>query len=243
MSRHPQQSERLVVKQRILVVEDDAALTRVLRDHLVCEGFDVQSVGDGSLAAAKAREFVPDLVLLDLMLPGKSGFELCGILRGRRQTPIIVLTARGQKADKLRAFSLGADDYVTKPFDLDELIARIHAVLRRARHRVDRLQLGRVTVDFRALQAWDSTGPVQFTHREFELLRYLAERKEAVVSRAELLREVWGYTDTPPTRSVDHAIARLRKKIEPSVHHPRFIHTVHGDGYCLTPDPSRPPAD
>jgi DNA-binding response OmpR family regulator len=228
------------MKQRILVIEDDAALTRILKDNLTFEGFEVQVVDDGKLAAAGAREFVPDLILLDLMLPGKTGFELCGVLRGRRQTPIIILTARNQKSDKLRGLNLGADDYITKPFDLEELIARIHAVLRRARHRSEHLQLGRLTVDFRGLQAWDGSGPVEFTHREFELLRYLAERKGNVVSRAELLREVWGYTDPPHTRSVDHAVARLRKKIEPDARHPRFIHTVHGDGYCLTPD--TPPA-
>jgi two-component system, OmpR family, response regulator VicR len=229
------------MKQRILVIEDDAGLARILRDNLIFEGFDVQSVADGKMAAAKAREFAPDLILLDLMLPGKTGFELCGVLRGRRQTPIVILTARSQKSDKLRGLHLGADDYITKPFDLEELIARIHAVLRRARQPVERLQLGRVTVDFRTLQATDGSGPVEFTHREFELLRYLAERKESVVSRTELLREVWGYTDTPQTRSVDHAIARLRRKIEADAHRPRFIHTVHGDGYCLTPD--LPPRD
>src|SRR5262245_45775434 len=227
------------MKQRILVIEDDAGLARILRDNLTFEGFEVQSVADGKLAAAKAREFVPDLILLDLILPGMTGFELCGLLRGRRQTPIVVLTARNQKSDKLRALNMGADDYITKPFDLEELIARIHTVLRRARRQVESLQLGRVTVDFRALQATDGTSPVGFTHREFELLRYLAERTGSVVSRTELLREVWGYTDTPHTRSVDHAIARLRRKIEPDAHHPRFIHTVHGDGYCLTPDPTR----
>ena len=222
------------MKQRILIVEDDAGLARILRDNLAFEGFEVQSVADGRLAAARAREFVPDLVLLDLMLPGKTGFEICGVLRGRRQTPIVILTARSQKSDKLRGLNLGADDYITKPFDLEELIARIHAVLRRAHHRIERLQLGRISVDFRALQASDSGGPIGFTHREFELLRYLAERRDSVVSRTELLREIWGYTDSPHTRSVDHAIARLRRKIEPDPHHPRFIHTVHGDGYCLT---------
>jgi DNA-binding response OmpR family regulator len=227
------------MKPRILIVEDDAGLSRILRDNLAFEGFEIQCVADGKLAAAKAREFAPDLILLDLMLPGKTGFELCGVLRGRRQTPIVILSARGQKSDKLRGFSLGADDYITKPFDLEELIARIRAVLRRTRHGIERLQLGQVTIDLRALQAWDGSGPLEFTHREFELLRYLAERKESVVSRNELLREVWGYTDAPPTRSVDHAIARLRRKIEPDAHHPRFIHTVHGDGYCLTPDSAR----
>ena len=224
-----------MMKKRILVVEDDAALARVLRDNLTFVGFDVQCATDGSAALHIVREFTPDLVVLDLMLPGISGFELCGLLRQRGRTPIIILTARGQKADKLRGLNLGADDYITKPFDLEEFLARVRAVLRRARPAVEQLTLGGVTIDFRAQNASKGGRTIHLTHREFELLAYLAERQEHVVRRAELLREVWGYPDTPSTRSVDHAIARLRKKIEPDAHRPRFIHTVHGDGYCLTP--------
>ena len=224
-----------MMKKRILVVEDDAALARVLRDNLTFDGFDVQCVTEGSAALQVVREFTPDLVVLDVTLPGMSGFELCGLLRQRGRTPIIILTARGQKADKLRGLNLGADDYITKPFDLEEVLARVRAVLRRARPAVEQLMLGGVTIDFRAQNASDGGRTIHLTHREFELLAYLAERQERVVRRAELLREVWGYPDTPSTRSVDHAIARLRKKIEPDAHHPRFIHTVHGDGYCLTP--------
>ncbi len=228
------------MKKRILVIEDDAALARVLRDNFEFEGFEVLCVADGSIAVGKAREFNPDLIVLDIMLPGTvSGFDLCGVLREGGRAPIIMLTAKGQKTDKLRGLNLGADDYVTKPFDLEELLARVHAVLRRARPVVDRLALGRIVVDFRARVATEGTRPVHLTHREFELLRYLAERQERVVFRNELLREVWGYPDTPSTRSVDHAIARLRKKIEPDAHRPQFIHTVHGDGYCLTPAGSK----
>jgi len=223
------------MKKRILVVEDDAALARVLRDNLTFDGFDVQCVTDGNAALQVVRDFAPDLVVLDLMLPGMSGFELCGLLRQRGRTPIIILTARGQKADKLRGLNLGADDYVTKPFDLEEFLARVRAVLRRARPAVEQLTLGGVIIDFRAQHASKGGRTIHLTHREFELLAYLAERQERVVRRAELLREVWGYPDTPSTRSVDHAIARLRKKIEPDAHRPQFIHTVHGDGYCLTP--------
>lgn len=226
------------MKQRILVVEDDADLARILVDNLLFEGFDVQSVADGNLAVARANDFGPDLILLDLMLPNKTGFELCGELRGRRQTSIVILTARSEKRDKLRGLNLGADDYVTKPFDLEELLARVHAVLRRARPRVERLHLGRVIIDLRTLEAWIGSQPLELTHREFELVRYLATRSQQVVSRAELLRAIWGFVETLETRSVDHAIARLRRKIEEDVHHPRFIHTVHGEGYCLTLDPS-----
>jgi DNA-binding response OmpR family regulator len=226
-----------MMKKRVLVIEDDAALARVLRDNFEFAGFEVMSVTDGNHAVGAARQFAPDLVLLDLMLPGSAnGFELCGILRHGGRTPIIILTAKGDKVDKLRGLRLGADDYITKPFDIDELIARAHAVLRRARPSVERLVLGSVTIDFRTHVVTDGRRNLHLTHRELELLRYLAERQDRVVFRNELLREVWGYPETPSTRSVDHAIARLRKKIETDAHHPKFIHTVHGDGYCLTPD-------
>jgi DNA-binding response OmpR family regulator len=219
---------------RILIVEDDNMLAKVIGDNLVFAGYEISTASDGREAVARLRTFQPDLVLLDLMLPDRSGFELCGVLRQGGRTPIVILSARGQKADKLRGLKLGADDYLTKPFDLDELVARIQAVLRRSRRGVDRLVLGAVTVDFNALRAVTGRREVHLTHREFGVLRYLAERHERVVYRDELLREIWGYLDVPPTtRSVDHAIARLRKKIEPDPHRPRFIRTVHGDGYVL----------
>lgn len=225
-------------KKRVLVVEDDPVLVRVLCDNLMFEGFEVRPVADGSLALQAAREFSPDLVLLDINLPGKSGLELCQLWRRGSRTPIILLTAKGQKADKIEGLKLGADDYVTKPFDLEELLARVHAVLRRSRPEVSRLVLGRVTIDFTRLSAWNGSDEIEMTHRDFELLRYLAERPNSIVRRDELLREVWGYPDSAQTRAVDHAIARLRKKIENLPHKPRFIHTVHGDGYYLSPDGS-----
>lgn len=224
------------MKKRILIVEDDRGLAKVLGDNLRFDGFLVESVADGETAVARARVFAPDLVLLDLMLPGRDGFELCPLLRQGGRTSIIILSARGQKADKLRGLDVGADDYITKPFDLDEMLARIRAVLRRARATVDQLVLGRVVIDFRAFRATSGSRQFHLTHREFEVLHYLAERRDRVVYRDELLREVWGYLETPTTRSVDLAIARLRKKIEPDPHHPRFIRTAHGDGYCLNAD-------
>jgi DNA-binding response OmpR family regulator len=224
-----------MMKKRILVVEDDTSLARVLRDNLTFDGFDVDWVTSGNAALKRVKVAAPDLVVLDIMLPDTNGFDLCGPLRQGRQTPIIILTARGQKADKVRGLNLGADDYITKPFDLEEFLARVRAVLRRTRPTFDLLELGQVIVDFRAQHASKDGRSIRLTHREFELLQYLAERQEHVVHRNELLREVWGYPDVPSTRSVDHAIARLRKKIETDPHHPRFIHTVHGDGYCLTP--------
>jgi DNA-binding response OmpR family regulator len=223
------------MNKRILVIEDDPNLSKILRDTLSFEGFSVDCVGDGAQAVERSAAFSPDLVMLDLMLPNRDGFELCQTLR-RSGAPIIILSARSQKEDKLRGLDLGADDYVTKPFDFDELLARIHAVLRRARPAIAVLTLGRLVVDFRALHAVCDGKPVHLSHREFELLRYLSERREHMVSRNELLTRIWAYGESPITRSVDHAIARLRKKIEPNPHQPRFIHTVHGDGYCLTPD-------
>ena len=151
------------MKQHLLIVEDDASLARILRDNFVSDGFDVECVGHGNAAVTKATEFMPDLIILDVNLPGTSGFDLCGVLRGRRRTPIVILTARSDKRDKLRGLSLGADDYITKPFDLQELMARVHAVLRRTRPTIDRLALGSVTVDFRtpAGAGWRSADRAQ----------------------------------------------------------------------------------
>jgi two-component system response regulator VicR len=222
--------------RRILVVEDDPGLARILRDNLVIDGFDVECVADGNRAVTLAHTFAPDLALLDVTLPGINGFDLCQRWSQTRKFPIILLTARGQKADKLRGLSMGADDYVTKPFDLEELLARIHAVLRRTRRSVSSVMLGTILVDFERFQAWNGSEQLDLTYREFELLRYLAERPSVIVHRDELLRDIWRFPEAPPTRAVDHAIARLRKKIERDPHHPEFIHTVHGDGYCLTPD-------
>lgn len=227
--------------KRVLVVEDDPVLARVLHDNLAYEGFTVRTVADGLLATSAVREFAPDLVLLDLSLPGKSGFELCAAWRQTSKLPIILLTAKSQKSDKIRGLTLGADDYVTKPFDLEELLARIHAVLRRTHPAAERLQLGDVNIDLVALTARRGTRDLGLTHRDFEILRYLAERPNSIVSRDELLREIWRYSDATTTRAVDHAIARLRKKIEETPHRPRYIHTVHGDGYRLSPGGAEDP--
>ena len=224
-------------RKRVLIVEDDRSLARILNDNLTFEGYQVTGAADRDAALASVRSAPPDLILLDLMIPGANGFDLCAQLRGQVRTPIIILSARAQKSDKLQGLDLGADDYLTKPFDLDELLARIRAVLRRhGKPEVELLTMGRVTIDFRTLSATRAGHELHLTHREFELLRYLAERRDRIVHRDELLREVWGYLSTPTTRSVDLAIARLRKKIEPDPHRPRFILTVHADGYRLTPD-------
>jgi DNA-binding response OmpR family regulator len=221
--------------KRVLVVEDDPTIARVLEDNLVYEGFTVECAADGRQAVEKVARFVPDLVLLDLMLPQSSGFDVCReVSVGPNPPAVIVLTARRDKDDKVRALKLGADDYVTKPFALDELLARVHAVLRRSHPSVGEIRLGAIRVDFRRMRAFKGSEEIELGHREIELLRCLAEREGRIVSREELLRIVWGYQQVPLTRTVDIAIARLRRKIEPDPHHPRYLRTVHRDGYCLT---------
>jgi two-component system alkaline phosphatase synthesis response regulator PhoP len=224
------------MKRRILVVEDDASLARVLCDNLIYEGFDVAHAGDGRRALDQGKEFKPDLVLLDLALPGLDGFEVCRRLAGEQsRTAVIMLTARGQRQDKIEGLKLGADDYITKPFALDELLARIHAVLRRVHPSDNFLALGSLQIDFTRYTATQDGQKVAFSQREFEVLQYMYGRSGKVVTREELLKNVWGYQNVPLTRSVDNLIARLRLKIEQDPDNPRYIHTVYGDGYRLTP--------
>jgi DNA-binding response OmpR family regulator len=217
----------------ILVCDDDDRLRELMKVTLGGDYAFVEAE-DGETAIELCRAERPDLVLLDVMLPGKSGFELCNVIR--RRAPVIMVTARDSKADKLTGLGSGADDYVTKPFDFDEFIARIRAVLRRSRPNVSRLTLGTLTFDFARLEVVGGGPGLHFTPREFSILSYFAERPGAVVHRSELLREVWGYPQEPRTRAVDFAIKRLREKIEPNPHVPRFIHSVRGDGYRLTVD-------
>jgi DNA-binding response OmpR family regulator len=225
------------MKRRVLVVEDDASLARPLCDNLVYEGFDVSLVADGTSALKEARALQPDLVLLDVMLPGLNGLEVCRRLAlSSTDTAVIILTARNQNEDKLRGFQVGADDYVTKPFTLDELLARVHAVLRRTRPTDDSLVLGSLKFDFKRYSATRGGRAVAFTQRELEVLHYMKERAGKVVTRDELLHRVWGYQNVPVTRCVDNLIARLRMRIEEDSHQPKYIQTVHGDGYRLTPD-------
>lgn len=220
---------------RLLIVEDDAALARLLRDNLVYEGFAVECVAGGLEAIERVRSARPDLVLLDIMIPGLNGFEVCRAIGAEpERVPIIIVTARTQSQDKVRGLELGADDYVTKPFALDELLARIHAVLRRSRRAIQTLTFGDVAIDFGRMRASKGGVALQLTPREFGILQHLAEHAGKAVTREELLRVVWGYQDMPLTRTVDNFVARLRRKLEPDPHHPRYIRTMHGDGYCLT---------
>ncbi|HLH31826.1 MAG TPA: response regulator transcription factor [Terriglobia bacterium] len=223
------------MKRKILVVEDDASLARMLCDNLLYEGFDVALAADGNRALREHHAFDPDLVLLDLTLPGVDGFDVCRKLnRNRSRTGIIILTARSQKDDKVQGLRLGADDYITKPFALDELLARIHAVLRRIHPADQTLVLGSLRIDFNRYTAQRHDEKVAFSQREIEVLRYMSDRIGKVVTRDELLRNVWGYQNIPLTRSVDNLIARIRWKVEPDPDNPKYIHTVYGDGYRLT---------
>ena len=221
------------MKKRVLIVEDDQALAKVLSDNLAAEGYDVEHVADGSLALERVRTFGPELVVLDITLPGMSGLDLCGRLWQNGHIPVLMLTGSSLPSDKIGALDRGADDYITKPFDLREFLARVKAVLRRALIDADTLRIGSLTINFVQRSALLGQTRLHLTEREYCLLHYLSERMGHVVHRDELLRKFWS-TEAPSTRSVDIAIARLRKKIEPDVHRPRFIHTVHGDGYTLT---------
>jgi DNA-binding response OmpR family regulator len=225
------------MRRQILVVEDDVSMARVLCDNLVYEGFDVSLAKDGHSALEKAQALDLDLVLLDIMLPGLDGMEVCRRLPPKPTRPgLIIITARDQKDDRLKAFQLGADDYVTKPFSLDELLARVHAVLRRVHPMAHYLVLGEIRIDFTSYSAMRGEQAISFTQREMEVLHYLSDRAGKVVRRDELLQCVWGFQSLPLTRCIDNVIARLRLKIEPDARQPRYLLTVHGVGYRLAPD-------
>jgi DNA-binding response OmpR family regulator len=221
--------------KRVMIIEDDKSIARVLRDNLEYEGYVVESLETGRNALAAIKRFCPDLLLLDLMLPnGVDGFEICKTVnQSLTHVPVIILSARGQKEDKVRGLTLGADDYVVKPFALDELLARVSAVLRRTKPRIDQLRLGTSFIDFRRLRAFRDEKSLELTDREFQILQCLAERSGQVVTRDELLHLVWGYSDAPLTRTVDNFIFRLRHKLEPDPRHPTFIRKAYGDGYRL----------
>jgi two-component system alkaline phosphatase synthesis response regulator PhoP len=221
--------------KRVLLVEDEPGLVLTLTDRLRSEGYDVHSAGDGPSGLARASDEKWDLILLDVMLPGASGFDVCRDLRRRGvTTPIIMLTARGQVIDRVQGLKIGADDYITKPFDMLELSARIEVQLRRqmagqsAAHPVQ-YAFGDVAVDFRKAEVTRGGVPIDLAAREYLLLKYFIEHREAALSRDELLKEVWGYHTT--TRTVDVHVAWLRQKIEPNPRHPQYIVTVHGLGY------------
>jgi two-component system alkaline phosphatase synthesis response regulator PhoP len=224
------------MSSRLLLVEDEPGLQLALSDRLASEGFHVETAGDGNTAIARASGEPFDIIVLDVMLPGKDGFEVARTLRQQGiKTPILMLTARTQVVDRVVGLKLGADDYLTKPFEMIELVARIEALLRRAPATggvsLERYQFGEVTVDVRKAEVTKSGSVVELSAKEFHLLRYFIEHRGATLSREELLHQVWGYQATPSTRTVDVHVSWLRQKLEPNVRVPQFILTVHGLGY------------
>ena len=222
----------------ILIVEDDPAMSVALRDGFEFERYGVEMAADGEDGLRLATHGDHDLIVLDVMLPKKSGLDVCKELRRNgKQTPIIMLTARGQEIDKIVGLKLGADDYVTKPFSFMELLARVEAVLRRmARHTAgDEYAFGDITLDFRTYQASKAAVPLDLTPREFRILRYFIDHSDEVVSREALLNHVWGYDSSAFTRTVDTHMARLRQKIENVPAEPRHLITVHRVGYKFVP--------
>lgn len=222
-------------RRRVLLIEDEPGLVLTVADRLQSEGYEVGLATDGPTGLDRAARAGWDVILLDVMLPGASGFDICRDLRQRGvRTPIIMLTARGQVADRVMGLQLGADDYLTKPFDLLELIARIEVQLRRAEAggSSDRIyRFGTVTVDVRRTEVRRDGSLVELSAREFLLLKYFLEHREETLSRDQLLNEVWGYHAMPSTRTVDVHVAWLRQKIEPNPRQPQYLLTIHGLGY------------
>ena len=221
----------------ILVIEDEPAILRGLADNLKMEAHEVLTAADGEAGYALLRQRRPDLVVLDLILPKLSGYELCRKARAEGiATPILMLTARGEEGDRVLGLDLGADDYVTKPFSIRELLARVRALLRRARKEsppAEHLQFDDVLIDFRRYAATKGGQPLEMTRKEYGILHSLAARSGEVVTREELLNEVWGYDTYPTTRTVDNHIASLRAKLEFDPAEPQRLRTVHGVGYRL----------
>ena len=220
---------------RILVIEDEAAILRGLKDNLAAESYDVITAADGAEGYRLSQEGKPDLIILDLMVPKLSGYEICRKLRAEgSHVPILMLTARGDEADRILGLDIGADDYVGKPFSVRELLARVRALLRRSDPHsagVEQLTFSDVVVNFPQFEARKRGQPVEMTPKEFGVLQYLAARTGKVVRREELLEEVWGYENYPTTRTVDNHIASLRAKLEEDPAEPRHLLTVHGVGY------------
>jgi two-component system alkaline phosphatase synthesis response regulator PhoP len=221
---------------RVLLVEDEPGLQLALTDRLIAEGYRVETAADGDTAVRRAGGEPFDVIILDVMLPGRDGFDVARTVRQQGvQTPILMLTARTQVVDRVVGLKLGADDYLTKPFEMMELLARIEALLRRAPAAsgvsLERFQFGNVLVDARKAEVSRDGALVDLSAKEFHLLRYFIEHRGATVSREELLTEVWGYQATPSTRTVDVHVAWLRQKLEPNPRVPQYIVTVHGLGY------------
>jgi two-component system alkaline phosphatase synthesis response regulator PhoP len=222
--------------RRVLLVEDEASLALTLGDRLRSEGYAVDLAGDGETAIARASGDSFDLMILDVMLPGRGGFEVCRELRSRGvEVPILMLTARSQVVDRVVGIRLGADDYLTKPFEMAELLARVEALFRRARApsgaAPNSYSFGDVRIDFRGGEVLRDGQPVALSALEFKLLAYLVQNRGALLTRDQLLDKVWGYDATAATRTVDVHVAALRQKLERNPAHPQYILTAHRRGY------------
>ena len=223
----------------MLIVEDEKSISDIVKFNLTKEGFEVDTAFDGKIGLEKALSNDPDLVLLDVMLPGMDGFEICRKIREKSAVPIIMLTAKEEEVDKVLGLELGADDYITKPFGLRELIARIKANIRRtamssAPENAETggvRELGNLSIDMDRYEVRKDGAPLDLTLREFELLRYLAEREDKVFSREQLLEDVWGYEYYGDIRTVDVTVRRLREKLEDDSSDPKYILTKRGVGY------------
>ena len=235
--KQEEKTERLEAHRRakILVVEDEPAMVAGLRDNFEFEGYEVITARDGIEGLERALDESPDLVVLDVMMPRMSGLEVCKQLRAKRASlPIIMLTARGQEVDKVVGLELGADDYVTKPFSIRELLARVKSVLRRTAvlpKDKEQHSFADVEVDLRRCRVLRSGKALDISSKEFDLLKYFICHSGETLSRDRLLDEVWGYENFPTTRTVDAHIVRIRQKLEPVPEQPRFFLTVHGVGY------------
>ncbi len=223
---------------KILIVEDEPNMRLGLKDNLEFEGYDVDIAEDGEVGLDKILNQNYDLVIMDVMMPGMSGFDVCkNVRKSGLATPIILLTAKGEEIDKVLGLELGADDYVTKPFSLRELLARVKAILRRKESFSDidnkPVKIGKLIIDFNGYKAESGKKDVQMSHKEFEILHYLWKKRNTTVSREDLLTEIWGYDETPTTRTVDNFILKLRQKLELDPNHPKIILTVHGIGYKM----------
>jgi two-component system alkaline phosphatase synthesis response regulator PhoP len=224
------------MNSHILLVEDEPGLVLTLSDRLRSEGYTVDALSDGTDAVERATQDHFGLIILDVMLPGKGGFEVCQELRQRGfSTPILMLTARSQMADKVKGLKIGADDYLTKPFEMAELLARVEALLRRGSRASsdgpDFYEFGPLRIDMQRSEVFRDGVPAALSTKEFQLLRYLVEHRGKTLSRDELLKDVWGYASAPSTRTVDVHVAWLRQKLENDPKQPKFILTVHGQGY------------
>ncbi len=224
------------MKRKILLIEDEPGLAVTLQDRFQCEGYSVEVTRDGDAGLERATRDYFDLIILDLVAGGKSGLEVCRELRQQCITaPILMLSARSQTIDKVLGLKIGADDYITKPFDMLELLARVEAHLRRAQSAIGRpgaiYQFGPIRVDLRRAEVFRDGSPVALSAREFQLMKYFIEHRGATLPRKELLKEVWGYVGVPSTRTVDVHVFTLRRKLETDPRNPQFIQTIMGLGY------------